>query len=470
MLTKSCLYSLGLAAYVSVALCGCTRPGHPGSYGIYQSCTSSQSVCTYPGQGKAWPTSASGHAEQNSAPPAFKATGAPFAIWQARGAAWNKHLQYQAAAFHAENVQDGLAIPLFGAAISTVAAGIASAGTTTVAAAGLGGATVGGIYTYIHPDKDITTDLNAAFALLCVVNVTKPLTYHSVVPLLLDKAALQDALDQLNADSALLMEQSSTDATVKQAQTAVTSAQSAAKSTLNDLNNAIEVYDSLPTEIYSAVSEIDYTAQSSGSRALDYGTILASLQTSNTHATNAANSSTQVAKATSKAATLKTTVAGQKKSKSKTPAAVTAVTKNQSLGGDTTQPANPAVPKANTNLANITTTATDKQTADATTGDTPTSGKSGDTANTDTGNSESGSAQEKVEALARALNTTATNDLEKVNQIASDAEQDIPIPNFAGIKADIEAATMATVGKPCITPSSSVPTAKTDTSQGSNAD
>lgn len=403
---KRCLvWTLSAALICPPALSGCsileTRPGHPESYdnGYYN-------------KDQLWPTSVkpdnTNGTSTGSQTPVFLTARTPVEIWQARGYTYNMHLKYQAAAYHAEDVQDGLAIPVFGAAIATVATAIGRASTVAIAATGLGGASAAAGYAYLHPDKDAATNQTAASALMCIVDQSKVLNDMSAVPLVLDQAALQDALNKLITDSGSLMQ--SVNPVDQQAQTAVRTVQTAAAKVMSALDSAISAYVALPSEIYEAADSIDQTAKSGGARSLDYQSILSSLKTSanNQSSTNDAKSQVQQANATAAQA-------------SSAPAQTPQAQK-------VTQPDGSA-PATNltTTQANVTSATTSVSIAQPT--NQTTQGVAG---------SPSIGTTTKSASLSTLLNDTTISDLTRVTLLSQAATNDIPSPNFSDVAANIK--------------------------------
>lgn len=435
-------------------LAGCahfqTRPGTPDSYrvglgfGNYYQSSGLQNL--------EWPTGSTGTNGSGKnvndlqlagvpirdVPPVYKASAIPREIWQARGAAWNLHLKYLAASFKAGEVQDAIAVPLFGSAIATAALGIARASTVSIAATGLGGMSIYAGYNYLHPDKDLTADQTAAFALVCVVDQSLPLRTMSAIPLMLDKAALQDALDQLAIDSGPLMMEPSPSTADKATQQAVTAAQSAAKQTMTNLDTNINLYDNMPSLLYTVVDQIDKTAQTGGTRSLDYSGILSSLQASvsNKSANNAAqNSVTQAAQAGTAAAAAPSGANAQAVSQSKSPDAPAA--------------------SPNTNLDSITTPASGGTISALAT-------SQPDAAAADPG--KAGSNQVTATSLSATLNSPLS-DLQKVTKLANDANEDLAVVDYPTIQANLQACPTGQTVAPVVTPQT--PPASTPAKTGS---
>lgn len=410
-LATSCLCLLAACSNLQ------TRPGHPDSYApglsgedYYGSALKKLEWPTSPPIEKENPQSVPSLQNKgvpiHQPPPDYLATSVPIEIWQARGAAWNLHLKYLAASYKAADVQDAFAVPVFGAAVATVALGIAKANAVPIAATGLGGASLYAGYSYLHPDKDISTDQAAAFDLVCVVDQSLPLRTMSVVPLLLDKAALQDALDQLASDSGTLMSLPSPSASDRAAQDAVTAAQSAANNAMDSLNDNINVYNSMPALIYSMMDEIDKAAQTNGARSIDFNGLVSTLQAAATDkATNTTNQ-----KATADAQK-KASVAA--KSSPKSPATQQVTT-----------------PKAATtqNLGSITSGPSGAETAAL-------AGPPAAGAVVDTG--KSGTNQATATKLTATLSDPATSDLQKITRITRDANEDLQVTSYHDVAAKI---------------------------------
>ncbi|MBV9655443.1 MAG: hypothetical protein JOZ42_12865 [Acetobacteraceae bacterium] len=321
------------------------------------------------------------------------------------------HLKYQAAAYKAQDLQDELAIPVFGLAIAAVATGIAQASTAAIAGTGLGGAAGAAGVSYLHPDKDAATDQAATAALLCVVDQSKILNDTSAIPLVLDKAALQDALNQMRVDAGPLLTGSTSN---QPAKAAVQAVEAAAESSMHALDSAIAQYVALPGEIFQAADTIDQTAQTSGARSFDYSSVLKSLQASSSN-----QSSTEKAKFDLQKATDSTGSAGR----SNRPGGAKATTL-----------------KATTSILNE--GLTDAQAEAA-----PSATKEG--AEASQPEATSGSVRSfkadaalvtnpKEGSLLALLGNPAIGDLTRVNMLAKEALDDIPNPNFAATAAAIK--------------------------------
>jgi hypothetical protein len=357
------------------------------------------------------------------APPVYKKTNVPREIWTSQGFAWNMHLKYQAAAFKAADMQDLIALPLFGTAIATAATGIAHASTVAVAAAGLGGASVAAGYSYLHPDKDAATDQAAAYGLECIVDNAQPLVTKSDIRLILDRAALQDALAILQTDSAGLLQETNPSATDKAAQDAVQAVQTSGQNTVSSLTTAINAYDGLKPAIDTAIHQIDNNAKVAGSRSLNQEAILASLTTSATHAatTTATQSQVQNAQGMAKTTTAIANAGFSKKTKN-----LQAVTMPKPQSSD-------KQPESNSFLQDVTNEGTAPSSTRVATalndaGQPPATGGDAGTAGT-----------QKVVQLLAIASDPATNDMEKVSRLSTEALQDIPSPNYTSVQASIQA-------------------------------
>ena len=282
------------------ALSGCawlnTRPGHPDSYAGTE-----YYVAAYkpPGSWHDKTQKFDVPSADASSTPVFAIAKTPAEIWKARSYARDVALRYQAAAYKAQDRQDELAIPLFGTAIGTAAAAIAHVSTVGIAAIGLGGGAAGLGYSYLHPDKDAAADQSAEAALFCVVDQTHILTDMSAVPLALDKAALQDAVQNLLAKSGGVTNNTApSGAAAKKALQAVLDS---ADQTIQALNAAIAQYVMLPSEIYLQADTIDETTKASSVHTIgSYQSLVSSLQTAATNQamTDAAKTSLQSANGT----------------------------------------------------------------------------------------------------------------------------------------------------------------------------
>jgi hypothetical protein len=379
----------------AIVIAGCaplnTRPGHPDSWNT-----------TYYKPDLEWKTIGTpgmdlsqAKATAPSATPVYQTAKTPAEIWQARGYAWNMHLRYQAAAYKAQDVQDELAVPVFGAAIATIATGLARASTVAVAATGLGGASLGAGASYLHPDKDAATDQAATSALLCVIDQSKILNDMSAIPLVLDKAALQDALSQMRQDLGPLLTGASSN---QQAKAAVQAVETAAESSIKALDAAIAAYVAVPSEIFLAADTIDQAAKTSGARTLDYSSLLKSLQTSATNQSATDKAKTDVQTASDATASAKLPGGNGSTGASTQTLEATASVVKQAL----TEPA--AGQAADTATATATTAAT----------------------------------QTKQDALSSVLKNTGIADLTRVNLLAKAALDDIPNPNFSDAAASIK--------------------------------
>ncbi|RKE25891.1 hypothetical protein B0G76_7459 [Paraburkholderia sp. BL23I1N1] len=385
-----------------VPLCtGCsyleTRPGHPESYNKYYDEKQKWDTTIQKSQ-----DAAASAAE--TATPVYRVAKTPIDIWKARGYAYNFHLQYKAASFKAQDVEDVLAVPVFGLAVATVAVGLAHVGTAAVAGTALGGAALGAGVAYLRPDKDVATDQAADAALLCVVDQSKDLNNISAIPLVLDVAALQDALDKMRTDAGALMV--STKSTDQQAQKAFADADSAAESAIKAVNAAISAYVALPGNIYAAADAIDSTARAGGARSLDYGSVLSSLQTSAKNQSATDDAKTQLQKATTSAAA-NTNAKG---------AAVAVTAGKQSAPATTLTNADAEIQKVV--AANVLP---------------PQPGAVAAVAGKPATNSSS-----KTATLKSVLDSTQIGDIARVNALTKTALDDIPDPNFSAIAATIK--------------------------------
>jgi hypothetical protein len=412
VLNVTTLFMLGGCTYLT------TNAGHPDSYQYttyYQDLRKLAWNTTLKRLSSTAPTS-------QTASPVFIITRTPQEIWQARAVAWNKSLQYEAASYKAQDVQNNLAIPVFGAAIAVAATAISHASTVAIAGTGIGGAAAGAGYTYLHPDKDATADRAADSALLCVVNQAKILTDMSAVPLVLDKAALQDALSQLSSLSGPLSRDTS--AATQAARTAVKSAQNAGEAAIKSLNTTIAQYVQLPADIYQEIDQIDGTAKSAGARIIDYASLVKTLQASATNqaATDTAKSDVQASKESTAAATsgnggtvppAASTVLSPSSAPASTPDLTATAQQVQ------TSVSNAPVPEV---------AAPDEQSPPPNAAVTPAVGKP----STDDG-------QAKSAALTGVFNDPTMSAVDRVNQLATTALDDIPDPNFSAIAGNIKA-------------------------------
>lgn len=374
-----------------------TRPGHPESYNKY-----------YDAKQK-WDTTI--RKPQNdvadadeTATSVYRVAKTPIEIWQARGYAYNFHLQYEAASYKAQDVEDVLAVPVFGLAVATVAVGLAHVGTAAVAGTALGGAALGAGVAYLRPDKDAATDQGADAALLCVVNKSKDLNNISAVPLVLDVAALQDALGKMRTDAGTLM--ASTKSTDQQAQKAVSDADAAAESAIKAVNAAISAYVDLPGNIFAAADDINTAAKAGGARSLDYASVLSSLQTSAKNQSAADDAKTQLQKATTSAAA-NTNAKG---------AAVAVTAGKQSAPATTLTNADAEIQK----VVAATVLPTQPGAVAALAGKPATNSSS------------------KTATLKSVLDSTQIGDIARVNALTKIALDDIPDPNFSAIAATIK--------------------------------
>jgi hypothetical protein len=412
-----------ISATACLAAPGCalltTNPGHPDSYGrslvsasYYDPKEIWSTSCKSP------PSAANRSGAWTPPPPAYLATDTPCGIWQARGYGYNLHLKYKAAAYKAQDVQNAIAVPLFGAAIATAGAAIAHTSTVVVAATGLGGTSLYAGYQYLHPDQDAATDQNADSQLLCVVDRSKPLIGESSVPLILEKAALEDAIVKLLSDAGPLMNESNPSAADKAAQDAVNAAKDAGNAELKLLTADIDLYNTFPSEIYHLVDQIDAAAKTSGKRTIDYNGILSSMQASATHqqaTTDAKGSLQQAQTAASKIANAPGTQSANAK--------LVSQGAHVPPGG---APAAPPQPAAGSILAQVSGPPTNgaKGTADATKTAPGTNDKA------DTGTGKTGTNQTTVTRLATILNSNTIDDITKVTIIVNDALQNMPSPDF----------------------------------------
>ncbi len=293
---KTARFRNAILLVTASALSGCawleTRPGHPDSYA-----NTRYYPYPYKPHGLWAGTVAAGDPSAATAAGSrvFAIAKTPAEIWHARGYAHDAAIRYQAAAYKAQDRQDELAIPVFGAAIGVAATAIARVSTVGIAATGLGGAAAGAGYSYLHPDKDAAADQAAEAALFCVLDKSKILLDMSAVPLTLDKAALQDAvLDLETKSSALLNSTNPNDAAAKKAVQAVIDS---GNQTIQALSAAISQYALLPGEIYTQVDTIDQATKSENGRSVDYQSLVSSLQTSasNQLQTDAAKAQLQAA-------------------------------------------------------------------------------------------------------------------------------------------------------------------------------
>jgi hypothetical protein len=381
-----------------------TRPGHPDSYNT-----------AYLHLEREWPTTVSNTKpgdvadKSGSQTPVYLTAQTPGEIWQARGYSYNMHLRYQAAAYKAEDVQDALAIPIFGLAVATVATAIGHASTVAVASVGLAGGSVAAGSSYLHPDKDATADQTASSALLCVVDQSKILNDMSAVPLTLDKAALQDALNKLQTDSGALM--NSVNPADQTAKAAVQAVQTAADTAMQALDAAISQYVTLPSEIYQTADAIDQATKTVSPRVLDYSSVLKSLQTSATNQSTTDQAKSQVQTAGTTAAKASSTGAPSPAARKVTMPSLT--------------------PSSTTNLDTAT-----AQVASATSATSIKTPKDPATAGV-AGTPATGSGS-KPQALSSVLNDTTIDDMTRVTILAKSALDDVPSPNFSAIAANIK--------------------------------
>lgn len=266
-------------------LSGCaaieTRPGHPLSYQGSSYLDAGQIAAIE--NKRAWDENAADDMQpsQVGRRPVIAVAAAQLPatrIWEARGEAWNKHLAYEAAAHKAQDVADGVTVPLFGAAIGAAATGLFHAGANAIAGAGLAGTSLGAAISYAHPEQDASTDLTADTGLLCVVTESAVLRDTSDLPLLDDKAALTKALHHLAARAFALENLPNPSAAAQTAQKTVKDAQSSGQSALTALDKAITSYEKLSAAIQEATNRIDMAAQTNA-RSVDYQSLLSTLQT-----------------------------------------------------------------------------------------------------------------------------------------------------------------------------------------------
>lgn len=419
----------------SVTVTGCsylnTRPGHPESYNTdYLQCervwglSAAKAIphCKkYAEEEEAKRKSRSLDQEAEAARfNAKRSTSAVYAIAktpaeiaQARGYAFNLHLKYEAAAFKAADVEDTLAVPIFGLALGVAGAAIGQASPQAIAAAGLAGAGASAGWSYLHPDKDIATDQTAQAELLCVVNQSKVLNDISAVPLTLDRAALQDAMASFQEHYGGILN-GTTD--VKPAtKAAVEKVKAAADQAMKALNDAISQYASMPGEIYQAADTINGAAETAGARMLNYNDLLSSLKAaaSNQSATDEAKKTADEAKQDTKQ--------------------VSDATVKQAEGKATTQ----EIKSTNLDAALQDTQqgAADGKAALSADADSPAAGK--------LGNPVEGGGQDKKTSLKNVLDDTTMSVLIRVTQLADIATNDIPSPDFAKMAANIKQCTIS---------------------------
>jgi hypothetical protein len=429
-----------------------THPGHPDSY----------QYTSYYRNEKHWPTTAS-KSSQPAAPSSDPANEVyliaktPREIFWNRRAAYEFYVQYKDAAYKAQDREDQIAIPLFGAAIAVAATGIAHASTLVVAAAGLGGSAVGAGFAYLQPDKDAVTDQAAESKLICVVDQSKVLNDLSPVPLVLDKDALQQALEALEQSSGALA--ASTDPNDQSAQEALQKVEDAGAAGLKSLNAAIAAYVALPGEIGSTANTIDQNAKSSSARTISYAGILQSLQTSSQNQTNKDNA---VAKNQDATAAVATATAVIKAKGDKTGAAAKALNPNThkteilkendesvpSLDNDanlfmnvakSTPALIPAAPRGSAKPESDAGGASDAGNSSAAVG-----GESSPVGSVEDAPSAAGTpvvddGQEKKASLKATLDDATINDMTVVTKLVQTATNDIPDPNFSDIAASIKA-------------------------------
>ena len=279
-------------------LSGCvwldTRPGHPNSYAgtVYRPesyappplwVTDAQGLCTH---------CQPADTDPGSITPVFSIAKTPAEIWRARAFAFNTALRYQAAAYKAQDRQDQLAIPVFGAALGVAATAIAGVSTVAIAATGLGGGAIGAGYAYLHPEKDAAADQAAEAALFCVISQSKILQDMSAVPLTLDRVALQDATLDLQKKASQLM--NSSDSGDADAKKAVQAALDAGNQSIQALGAAISQYVQLPGDIYAQANQIDESTKSGNTRSVDYQSLLSSLQASSANQSKTDSAKTQI--------------------------------------------------------------------------------------------------------------------------------------------------------------------------------
>jgi hypothetical protein len=410
------LHLIGVVAVCAPLLSGCgyleTRPGHPDSYSArfngYYDAKREWSV-----KASAWSGSESSAAAAGSATPVFVTAKTPFEIFRARAYAYNSYLKFEAAAYKAQDLQDELAIPLFGAAIAVAATAIGHASTVAIAATGLGGAAAGAGFSYLHPDKDAAVDQSAEAALLCVVDQSKVLVDMSAVPLTLDRAALQDAMNRLETEAGPVL--NSTAQADQATRDAVKAVLAAADTSMQSLNAAIAQYVMLPSEIYAAADAVTEGAKSAGARSVDYGSILKSLQASATNQSQTDQASLQVQAASEKVAQASAAPQGTTAHRSVLRAALQPVAAtNLALAAGQVRSglaasAMPAAPE----IANPAATAM---------GGAPAAGSAGT----------------QAAALTGILDNTGMNDLVRVTVLAKLALNDIPNPNFGAVAANIK--------------------------------
>jgi hypothetical protein len=408
------------------ALSGCaylnTRPGHPDSYRTNR----------YYDPSLRWNTNvaADGTAAQSGRtqiaagqpPPAYTTTNVPRDIWKARAAAYNKHLEYEAASYKAQDIQDEMTVPLFGAAVATGAVAIARASTVAVAATGLGAGAAGGAYGYTHPGTDAATDLTADAGLLCVVDQSHILQNLNDVPLVLDRAAIEDALSLLEADAADLLGKSNPSTADQKTIDAVHAAEAAAHTTLAALQSAIADYNQLPSVIYKAVDAIDMSAKSAGQRSTDYASILSGIK-----AAGATQASTDTAKANLDTSQTKAATAQASSGQSASSGEVTAPK------GDASADAPPTSPGAATPALLSVTSPVAGDALQARTGVAAASAAADPAAAQDSAS--------KVTTLTTIVTTPTLSDLTKINRLAEIAMDDMPNPTFAAIGSEISTCT-----------------------------
>jgi len=459
----TCLLAGGISIFCNG---GCSRlattPSHPDSFGTASllgpsyfmsadNCIAGAAGSRITGrdlQCQMWSTQKTRFAPSNNQQAYFDyiATPLPFQIWQARGQAWNMHLRYLAASYKAADVQDQLAVPVFGAAVAVVASGIASLGATAVASAGLSGGVVQGGTSYLHPGADAAAERTAASALLCVVNRSEPFIDLNVVQLLLDRAALEDTLVVLKSTS-------NTGATKK----ASDAAEKAGDDALTALNKSINAYSGAPEAIRETMASIDDAARTGGARTLDYSKILSDLKASAASTPAKADAAASVNK--SKTATMQAKAAGGTKGAmtrtSLFPDATTAT-----VGGDTAKPlvsrqSNlaalvdpddgdallPGIDGADVKTAKIA-PATSPGAAAADPNDpmamsaAPSPSPASST-HADVSAGRAGSGLSAVKRLTQVENNTGTTTLDKINAIAFMATQDIPSPDYSDVAANV---------------------------------
>ena len=395
-------------------LSGCawlnTRPGHPDSYAGTE-----YYVAAYkpPGSWHDRTQTADAAGGGAGSTPVFAIAKTPAEIWKARNYAHNIALRYQAAAYKAQDRQDELAIPLFGTAIAAAAAAIAHVSTVGIAAIGLGGGAAGLGYSYLHPDKDAAADQSAEAALFCVVDQTHILSDMSAVPLALDKAALQDAVQNLLAKSGGVTNNTAPSGSA--AKKALQAVLDSADQTIQALNAAIAQYVMLPSEIYLQADTIDQTTKASSVHTIgSYQSLVSSLQTAATNQamTDAAKTSLQSANGTIAQAP---------------------------LGGSSTAalaPA-PAVPEANTNLKS----ATNQAEAGALAGTALVAQATAPDAAAPavTNSAATIQADSKTTELNALFEDATLSAMTRVTALGKIATNDIPEPNFSTIAANIKA-------------------------------